>query len=395
MVALAKIQRLTWSRRGACVALALLAVGLPTTASARTHVGPLTTAHYRSIVATLDQAHPGRGREFNHSTRLDEPMTYGGVISAEARRYHATGSTDALDRMRVCGQWLLDNSDINANGVVGYGLPVAFDAFGDGSVNPPNHEYTVTSAAAMEGLLDWLATDPAAPASAIQATIEGILAPYRGGDGFTPRGLFAYDFFDPDEQADVYNVAALMAAQVQRYSSLVADPERTELRGLADASIDGLVDARRTDSRGNHYWRYSSRASRPNDFDHATATAVAIEDYRRYGGSLGSGFDLARVRGSLGRFEVRGRWWHMPSMGRWRDLSRNLPAHLGALGYGLRAISWSSRRDRAWARSMAEQVKRYRLGWGSYAGAPGKPRFAFGDMGILMGLAEALYGPLT
>ncbi|MBK7551996.1 MAG: hypothetical protein IPI61_10175 [Syntrophaceae bacterium] len=133
----------------------------------------------------------------------DIPKSYAMVLAAELNRLRA-GALPEGDRalIRTAGQWLLDHCDEDGDGIVGWGLPFAWDAYGDGTTNPADTEYTITTGIVVNALLDWADSDFAAPQERIVATVASALAPYLDGRFASPSGLFAYSLDANDLRYD-------------------------------------------------------------------------------------------------------------------------------------------------------------------------------------------------
>ncbi len=101
---------------------------------------------YQQLLALYPEDHQGLGIENWTSGTEEQPMTYGLILSAEAARYRRTGEAEAERRVSKAMAWLLDNHDLDLDGKPGWGLPQPWDAFQDGSTNPVNQPYTITTA---------------------------------------------------------------------------------------------------------------------------------------------------------------------------------------------------------------------------------------------------------
>src|SRR5690606_28257631 len=120
------------------------------------------------------------------------------------------------------GQWLLQHGDENQNGIIGWGVPVAWDAYGDGSINPKDTEYTISTAIAVDALLSWLDFSDADLRAKILDVIERSLEPYLNSSMRTPAGLLPYSLMVSDRRYDTFNPAAYLAGQMQRFSHLAS-----------------------------------------------------------------------------------------------------------------------------------------------------------------------------
>ena len=116
-----------------------------------------TAQTYSDLLGRIPASHPGRGQaDYPGNPVADIPKSYAMVLAAELNRLRA-GALPEGDRalIRTAGQWLLDHCDEDGDGIVGWGLPFAWDAYGDGTTNPADTEYTITTGIVVNALLDW------------------------------------------------------------------------------------------------------------------------------------------------------------------------------------------------------------------------------------------------
>lgn len=111
---------------------------------------------YKSLISTFPIGSIGKGSETIFEGLSHQPMTYGLLLSAEAHQLKNCKNKESFIRINEALNWLLMNADLDRDGIMGWGLPHAWDAFNDGSVNPENHPYTITTAIVIQGLLDAL-----------------------------------------------------------------------------------------------------------------------------------------------------------------------------------------------------------------------------------------------
>jgi len=111
---------------------------------------------YHSLLSRFQQDKLGNGLDpyLPTGVKKEQAETYGLVLSAEAISYQCKPNEQSKKRICEAVSWLLDNSDADKDGVLGWGLPGAWDAFGDGTINPENSQFTITNALVMQGLLD-------------------------------------------------------------------------------------------------------------------------------------------------------------------------------------------------------------------------------------------------
>ncbi len=321
----------------------------------------------RSLYANIDQTQPGRGTTDYPGNTVDSiPKATAMVLLAELDRADLGFDPQKKSLARSAGRWLLEHADENHDGVIGWGVPVAWDAYGDGSVNPAHTEYTISTAIVVDALMTWRARDPAAPGKEILDKVGRAFDPYLNRAMRSPSGLAPYSLRESDRPYDTFNPAAYMAGQLQRYSGMVRDaPRQAALRAVADATMESLLRHRQVSARKNWYWNYSVQENVPNDLPHASYVIDGIRTYMAYGGRLSGQFDRYAVVGHMRDFPVEGgtvRGW--PGF---RDDVKT-PARSYDLGFALYIACSEGTADlRA---SLSGSLHRYRTLDGRYAKYP-------------------------
>ncbi|MBU1305863.1 MAG: hypothetical protein KKF33_10115 [Alphaproteobacteria bacterium] len=292
-------------------------------------------ARQRELYYRFDATRPGRGvLDYPGNPVGDVAKSYAMILLAELTRSEEKRLNELPALFEVAGNWLLEHPNTDDGNNVGWGLPVAWDAFGDGSENPANAIYSISTAIVVDGLLTWSEERPDAPKDKIAQLVAKAL------DGFvaapsTPDGLFPYSLQASDRPYDTFNSAAYLAGQMQRYGTLVGDDRYTE---AADRTIASLIRNHRVSTQGHWYWTYSLQEARSNDLPHATYIVKGISDYARFGGRLADSLDLPATLGLLreyllevptGATEIRA--W--PAF----EADVTLPARLYDLGIALSA----------------------------------------------------------
>lgn len=151
---------------------------------------------YLALIALFDESHPGRGlQDYSGSNNDDYAKSYAVFLSAEVNRAMVVKPFHLSDAAINAGNWLIENKDLNENNIVGWELPVAWDAYNDGTTNPAGTEYTITSAIVIDALLDWYENDPAAPKAKILQTVRSAIEPFIDGSFQTKSGFIPYSFF--------------------------------------------------------------------------------------------------------------------------------------------------------------------------------------------------------
>ncbi len=258
----------------------------------------LATRAASDIHAALPPERPGYGTtDYPGHAEGDVPKSYAMVLLAELDRRGRGWRASEANLARVAGNWLLDHADSNGDGVIGWGLPVAWDAYDDGSTNPAHTEYTITTAIVIDALLSWAERDAAAPRERIRAVVQAAVQPYLDGRNASPAGMAPYSLAAADRRYDTFNPAAYLAGQIQRASLGLDDArERARYLAAADATMQALLQHRQlAPGSGHWYWNYSVQQALPNDLPHAGYMIAGVRAYLEHGGRLADRFDWYAV----------------------------------------------------------------------------------------------------
>jgi hypothetical protein len=313
-------------------------------------------AVYFEILNLLDKDYPGRGVDVFDVEIRDRPMAYGILLSAESNRYRCTGDIKALNFMRKCGNWLLENADLNNNGIYGYGLADPWDAFSDGYINPAHHEYTITTALAVSGLIDWYQLEPDEKNKAlIYHIVENCLRPYFDDAWDSPLGIPSYSLNENDKKYDVYNSAAMLAGQLQRFSQITAEEDIRNLSSRkADKIIRIFLENVLADKSGNYYWNHSVQKEKPNDLVHASYIIEGIRDYLTHNGGVKTNFQ--KISDHIQMFKS-GRVWYEHIDKSYHNQKKN--ARLWALGMLIYTLARDKKFDLI-EKTLLKQLASYR-----------------------------------
>ncbi|MGB3272416.1 MAG: hypothetical protein WBA66_05925 [Xanthobacteraceae bacterium] len=253
------------------------------------------------VYARFDSTYPGRGvADYPGNTIVDIPKSYAAILMAELQRARNGISPDLPDLAGVAGRWLLDNARLDSSKRTGWGVPVAWDAYGDGSINPANTVYSISTGIVVDALLDWMETDPSAPGEEILVTVEKSLLEFARWR--TPSGLLPYSLQESDQKYDTFNPAAYLAGQMQRFSKYANEEVAEQLRYAADATVRSLVDNHYVSPSGAWYWKYSIQEDVTNDLAHASYIVDGLETYAAEGGRLTAEIKLQAVVDHLKEF---------------------------------------------------------------------------------------------
>lgn len=352
--------------------------------------------HLRDL---LDPVFPGRGNfDYEGGFPGDIAKSYAALVMGEALLVRSGKQGGFSDRALTSGHWLLDHADENHDGVTGWGVPSSWDAFQDGSVNPLNTEYTISTSLALAALLDWMECDKAAPKERIMAVVGKAMEPYLTGSHNSPGGIPAYSLTASDAKYDCYNPAGHLLGVAQRLSALLrpANPARADaLANLADVTVKVLVAERLISPSGNWFWNYSKDEKTANDMPHAGYIIEGLWQYAQHGGRLAGQIEIDKVMGHLRDFrDGAGKWFEWPTFR--SDLKVPPQPRTYDWGMGM-LIACRLMADRELATDLLNQLQAYRRGDGFFRTRPGddaKPVINEYQSYVLWGLSafQAAFG---
>lgn len=338
------------------------------------------TSDYEALIALYPVESPGFGRETYTDQLVEEPMTVALVLRAESIRFGATASGEACARARAAVDWLLARSDADGDGRPGWGTAGSWDAFSDGSVNPPSTVYTITTAVAIDAL------------SAAAAT-PGLLAPERGAaaaraaaeaarwalDAVWRQGYFQYSSA-PHDDVDVPNVNAFMAGAMAAARARIPEAFDAELASRVDAAVPQAAEgvSRQGKAQGGiPYWAYVAKPNRFgnrdswNDLLHHAYVLYGLELVRRYRPDVPLDYTVAAARASLASFWRAGRAMDFPQGVAYEEGLRDLealPARSWGVGLAIAVACMTG--DRPAARAFASCLRTDYLAFPSFAEYP-------------------------
>lgn len=276
---------------------------------------------YETLLSRFPEAH-----EINNSNqnRKLQPMTYGLVLSAESIRFNYRPTAEGQRRTKNAFAWLCNNSDIDGDGFPGWGLPDAWDAFGDGSVNAPNHPYTITTAICLNGLQDALMLEEFWSSSEKNAATH-LLADTAirwcrecVSDGF--EGKYFWYSAAPDDDVFCPNVSAMFMGSLVRLlnerPNVFSEDEQNLVRETVSQCANALIATVRM-RYGAPFWKYVARPDRKmrakaNDAVHHAYILWGIEVYREFAGVNSIPWSRNQSIESMDRYWFDGRCREFP-----------------------------------------------------------------------------------
>ncbi|MEZ5482021.1 MAG: hypothetical protein R3E73_07505 [Porticoccaceae bacterium] len=262
-------------------------------------------SHLKKLYQRFSPAKPGFGlTDYSKNDQEDIPKAYAKILMAELTRGSISSLSELNDIGVNAGYWLLNNSDLNADGVQGWGVPIAWDAYGDGSINAAHTEYTITTAIVLDALIEWYLAPVSAPKTQVMQQILDAVEPYLNSAVLSSSGLLPYSLRDVDRKYNTFNPAAYLAGQLQRLSLLVKDVELSErLSSVADMTMLALYQNHLINGEtGSWYWYYSIEEHVPNDLPHASYIIDGINTYIENSGRYSDKFDIGQIRSHLHEF---------------------------------------------------------------------------------------------
>jgi len=253
---------------------------------------------------------------------LDQPMTYGLVLSSETYRYRYCKNNESLRRIRKAVLWLLENSDLDKDGFPGWGLPYDWDAFGDGSVNKANQPYTITTAIVLMGLLDALSLEiwtNSEKESIRKLVIETALLWCKEFYAETEYGDFFWYSTNPQDAYFVPNVSAMFLGVLTRLLNeqhILKPPKIKFIKDKVDKAVKGIITY--TKFRNNApFFPYIVKSKEfawqdSNDLVHHSLTLYGLELYRSCGGNIKLPYTREQAIQSLELFMKDGMVYNYP-----------------------------------------------------------------------------------
>jgi hypothetical protein len=310
-----------WPHRiGAVVAIAILTI--------RTAPG-CGAACYASLLPDMLAAAPD---PVFGAAEHEYAMTYALVLSAAM----VEGDVETAKR---ASDWLIADRQST-----GWGTPWAWDPFGDGTTNPANTTYAITTALAVDALLDAGRFGPA------DAAVLVHWARSAWSDGF-----YWYSEL-PEDAIYTPNVSAMLAGVTAR-----ALAERPDLFSPADRELI-LPKLRASFARLSEEaltWPYSQVQLTPNDLSHQVYILWGGERYRDAAGD--PGWTRAEALASLDRYWDNGLLLPYPADGSVTEAMRkriDSPWMVSGSGMALAFVAkWGSAGIEGWRRATVAAVE--------------------------------------
>lgn len=251
---------------------------------------------YFSLLNQFHQDKLGKGLDPLLPTGMKEEQaeTYGLILSAESIQYSYNPNDQSKKRIIDAVSWLINNSDADKDGIPGWGLPGAWDAFGDGTINPENSQYTISNALVIQGLLDALKVPGLLDAhqiNEIQYLLKNISL-YYCKNVWTDTKDGGFFWYSPNKNDAHFapNVSSMFMGMLCRIileqNNLFTESEKKYISQKIDQAANAII-SRVIWREGLPYWNYIARPNmfnqdEPNDLVHHGYILWGMEIYREF-----------------------------------------------------------------------------------------------------------------
>lgn len=308
-----------------------------------------------NALSMLDASAPGRGWDDYLSADADHAMAYALYASTAVATGEFVLASKGID-------WLVHNASPLPK-VTGWGLPFAWDAFSDGSINPIETVYGITTALGIRALVDGhIAHRPTAPSDLLPIAVRA-LEHYSKAYTNTPNGGF---FWYSDQVQDAKNVANVNSMLIGQYARAGKLAKLPWLIDLAEKTARELTANQKSTELGT-FWTYSTENSRPNDLVHACYTVQGLIDMHQ---ALGTPYpDLGDHIKYLKSFVREGAIFEFAPHPELRSILVTRPARLWGIGSLVHIMATTG--ETQFAQELLPLIAPYVMNDGRYASTPG------------------------
>ena len=220
---------------------------------------------YEELLASLDNKRPGFGEETPNGDQSESAMAYAHLAQAAAL-------VGDIETMHLSATWLMENP--SSDSAMGWGLSFAWDAYGDGTVNPPSTIYGITTALAIGGLVESYCRS--GKVNYLETAVES-LNYYANHISEDIYGKFLNYSDQSSDNYNTHNVNAMLMHAYARVGTLV---DRQDFIQLATEIASSLHSAKITNP-DSISWPYTAQAEAGtradrNDIVHAAYIAYGI-----------------------------------------------------------------------------------------------------------------------
>ena len=222
--------------------------------------------------------------DFN-SMEINDHQYLAYCLKAEVRR----GNTEIAQQLT---QYLVDHADENKDGEIGWGLGFAWDAFGDGTVNPEWHVYAIETINVMDAFTDALESGflDGVTSNIVKEQLHDIVMIWNQKywtENKEPDGKYFYWYsISEEDEIGCINIDAKMigvqAKVLYHYGEMFAPDERDFVCKHLDQCYAKIMQESFFND-GVLVWNYLERPdSQQNDIIHHGFILEGINDYIKY-----------------------------------------------------------------------------------------------------------------
>ncbi len=305
-----------------------------------------STNEYAALLEKFPIDAQGKGFDlYDASQETHQATTYAQVLSSESFHYRKYPNEESRLRIHKAASWLLENADLDGDGKPGWGLPFAWDAFGDGSMNPVDQPYTIDTAIVAIGLMDALEVDGFWSEEERLKIISCLRQVFTrwSTEAFTESDATTGYYWYSTNQTDHFNVinvsSMLVGAQqkfIKLYGTYLDNEELVLYRHCVD-SVAKMVVENAIIISGGPYWFYNeSNRLDPiaNDLVHHVYILFGMEMYRSNGGIVPLSWTIQQAVKSLDAFLINSNLYNYPQLSYFVSplFNMNDPANLWGIG---------------------------------------------------------------
>ena len=330
---------------------------------------PKASEEYTALLAKFPVENQGRGVDlYDPLVVSDHATAYAQVLSSEAYRYSANSNEESANRIRLATRWLVENSDLDGDGKKGWGLPFAWDAFGDNTVNPVDHPYTIDTAIVLVGLLDALDTHGIwsdEERREIVLLVKNVLERWCTEcwtESGNSRGFFWYSP-SPSDSYFLANVSTMLCGVLQRFIHEFGNElSAGEMTLFSSRVADGitLVEESVVMFEGMPFWHYCDSPGfddLTNDLVHHVYILYGFRVYRKYGGQVPVRWTAEDALRSLYLFRSGGVIYNNPQDPYFANFQIDLKRPASLWGLGMLIAYSAEEGDVSLANSTLETLK--------------------------------------
>lgn len=292
---------------------------------------------YELLLNKFPSDDPGTGRDFYTEDLTEQAETLAFVLKSEA----ILGRVSS--RSRNCISRLLALSDLDLDGISGWGIDFSWDAFGDGSINDRNQVYLVTNAIVLDGLLMALQAGIVEDDHIDRVRTVVVSALLDSMKSFTKTGNGGYFWYSNtiNDAINVPNVSAYLAGiamkAINSHNDWFTPEQKALILDNVDRSVRTLLTKVRYAGDGAPYWAYvDENFTSPNDLVHHGYTVLGLWTYQTFGGAVALPFEATVLAKSFHSFVINGKpteyQQNLPGLD---SYLRSIPTRVWAVGFAV------------------------------------------------------------